>query len=168
MLRLTTFALAFLATLVLAPLGARAQSDCVCGVGQAAADLASEDPNISFGDAMSVMSAMRAQEAEALETPDRHTIRGIVRHLTRQTTPSHGTSILWCFHSDDPRCAPAAPADPVLRMTLRTPFTLPTQDFVVSAPAIAWREELEERLVQEADASSGLELARLLERPPRS
>lgn len=170
MLRLTTCILVALATLVLAPLGARAQTDCVCGMGQAAADLASEDPNISFGDAMSVMSvmsAMRAQEADALETPDRHTIRGIVRQLARQTTHTQGTSILWCFHSDDPRCAPAAPADPVLRMTLRTPFTLPTQEFAVAMPAIRWRERLEERSVREADASSGLELARSLERPPR-
>ena len=169
MLRLSTIALLALAAHVLAPSGVSAQTDCVCGVGQAAAELASEDPNISFSDAMSVMSAMRAQQAEeALETPDRHAIQGIVRRLARQTSGAEGTSILWCFHSDDPRCAPAAPADPTHRVTLRTPFTIPQVVSVRVPPAIRWREFLEERSTREAQASSGLELARSLERPPRS
>lgn len=165
MLRLTTFVLLALAATVLAPQGVSAQTDCVCGVGDAAAELASEDPNISFVDAMSVMSAMRAQAVEeALETPDRHTVRGIVRQTPR---PRRGASILWCFHSDDPRCAPAAPADPTPSVALRTPFTIPTQIFAVHLPSIRWHALLEERSMREADASSGLELARSLERPPR-
>ena len=165
MLRLTTIVLLALAATVLAPQGVSAQTDCICGVGDAAAELASEDPNISFVDAMSVMSAMRAQAVEeALETPDRHTVRGIVRPTPR---PRRGESILWCFHSDDPRCAPAAPADPTLRAALRAPFTIPGQDFALFVPKPRWLEPLEERLMQAADASSGLELARWLERPPR-
>ena len=166
MLRLTTIVLLALAATVLAPQGVSAQTDCICGVGDAAAELASEDPNISFVDAMSVMSAMRAQAVEeALETPDRHTVRGIVRPTPR---PRRGESILWCFHSDDPRCAPAAPADPTPSVALRTPFTFPTLTFAVQPPSWTWPAPLEERSMQEADASSGLELARLLERPPRS
>ena len=163
MLRLTTFVLLALAATVLAPQGVRAQTDCVCGVGDAAAELASEDPNISFVDAM---SAMRAQAVEeALETPDRHAVPGIVRPTPR---PYRGASILWCFHSDDPRCAPAAPADPMPSVTLRTPFTTPTQIFSVRSPSMRWHAPLEERSMREADASSGSEFARSLERPPRS
>ncbi len=164
MLRLTTFALIALAATLLAPKGAQAQA-CVCGMSEAAVELVSEDPNISFVDAMSVMSAMRAQAVEeALETPDRHTVRGIVRQTPR---PRRQASILWCFHSDDPRCAPAAPSDPTPSVALRTPFTLPSLTFAVRPPAREWPSPLEERLMREADASSGLELARSLERPPR-
>ena len=164
MLRLTTLILLALAATVLAPQGVSAQVDCVCGVGDAAAELASEDPTLSFVDAMSVMTAMRAQAVEeALETPDRHTVRGILRPTPRP----RGASVLWCVHSDDPRCAPAAPTSPTLRAALRTPFTIPTQVFTVEPPSMRWHTPLEERSLRDAEASSGLEFARSLERPPR-
>lgn len=164
MLRLTTLVLLALAATLLAPKSTQAQA-CVCGMSEAAVELVSEDPSISFVDAMSVMSAMRAQAVEeALETPDRHAVRGIVRQAPR---PRRQASILWCFHSDDPRCAPAAPSDPTPSVALRTPFTLPTLTFAVRPPSGQWPSLFEERFVREADVSSGLELTHSLERPPR-
>jgi hypothetical protein len=107
-MRRMPIALASMAVAALAvalPARALAAGECVCGVSDA-------NPYGGWGYLEAVESVDpellmdRAIDPSELETPDPHAVRGVV--------PSRGDripSVLWCTHTNDPRCSPLTPED---------------------------------------------------------
>jgi len=158
---------AALAVALVSPTRAFAAEECVCGVSDAnpyggwgyleggdveAAE--SVDPELLMD---------RAIDPSELETPDPHAVRGVV--------PSRGDripSVLWCTHTNDPRCSPLTPEDEPTPRSLpqAAPILAPEAPRLPGARLVSFTSEIAiPALVAQTDPSDPH--VRQPERPPR-
>lgn len=104
--------LAALAVALVLPTRALAAEECVCGVGDAnpystwGLDVApAEGATVESVDPALLMD--HALDPADLETPDPHAVRAVAPSPGRRRAPV----VMWCVHSNDPRCSPLAPED---------------------------------------------------------
>lgn len=107
--------LAALTVALVLPTRALAAEECVCGVAEAnpystwgievATDVAESDETVESVDPALLMD--HALDPADLETPDPHAVRAVAPSPGRRRAPV----VMWCVHSNDPRCSPLAPED---------------------------------------------------------